>query len=122
MKEMPGKPGCGDGRVARLCSAAKARPAPVLPKELPLCRMKPKRASLTSDGVKMCIYESTACSLLSMESEAPEMGSEAGSGNLGTPGVNWSEIENRANRLSFAEKIWSTRTSPWSVLVDRGGP
>ena len=32
-----------------------------------------------------------------------------------------SAIDNRANRLSLAEMVWSTRTSPWSVLEDRAG-
>ena len=48
-----GNPGSGEGSVARLCSAAKARPSPVLPNELPLWRMKPNRTSLTRDGLKM---------------------------------------------------------------------
>ena len=55
------KPGRGEGSVAIWCCAAKSRPAPVFPKELPLWRIKPKRASLTSVGVKIWMYDRTAC-------------------------------------------------------------
>ena len=115
---MLGNPGSGDGSVARLCSAAKARPSPVLPKELPLWRMKPNRNSFTSDGVKMWMSESTACSAVvdRVRTAADEARETA------HPGRGIAEMENRPNRLFLAEMVWSTRISPWSVFEDRGGP